>query len=303
MKIGVLLDEPSILPGFDYTFYEVKPSSGRILKPLRKAWNVVNCFADNTTSQTKPDLVATCKGERAVRGTTKRFLWDWICPSRSEYREYCKRIIENVARDDIAGIRLDSVCFPREGYCDCPVCTDELRKSGSDFAEWRAHQIESFIREVRESIPCSLGLTLEPDPCYGKERFGLDMEGISRYVDFFSTPLYMDYSIVYWLDIIANCFRRKSSKPYFIELYAGHPRTPTKYLVSALAVASAYADCLVLSTYETKLAMGLQRELAGDEGVWRFFEERKCQQMLDVLLRWRNQNSALTMKEGANSNR
>lgn len=64
MNIGVLLDEPKIVPGFDYVFYEVKPASGRILQALPKAWNVVNCFADNTISQTKPNLIATFKGDR-----------------------------------------------------------------------------------------------------------------------------------------------------------------------------------------------------------------------------------------------
>ncbi|MGA8904287.1 MAG: putative glycoside hydrolase [Candidatus Bathyarchaeia archaeon] len=287
MKIGVLLDEPEIIPGFDYTFYEVKLSSGRIHQPLPKAWNVVNCFADNTITQTKPELVATSKGERAVRGTPKHFLWDWICPSRAEYRDYCLKVIQDVARHEIDGIRLDSVCFPRENYCDCPNCTDLSRESEMDFIEWRSSQIESFIRTVRESITCSLGLTLEPDPCYGKERFGLDLEKISEYVDFLSTPLYMDYSIVYWLDIIANCFRRRISKPYFIELYAGHPRAPTKNLVSALAVASGFADCVVLSTYEAKIAKDLQREMVRNKEVTRFFEERECAAMLEVLNRWR----------------
>lgn len=288
MKIGVLLDEPKIPAGFDYIFYEAKPSSGRILPPLLQAWNVVNCFADNTISRDKPDLVATGKGERAIRGTARRFLWDWICPSRMEYREYCTQIIQDLAKENVAGIRLDSVCFPREGYCDCRVCTDSQQQSGEGAIEWRANQIESFIREVRKIVPRNLGLTLEPDPCYGKERFGLDIEKLSRYVDFFSTPLYMDYSIVYWLDILANCFSRKVSKPYFIELYAGHPRAPTKHLVSALAVASAYADCVVLSTYETKIAQDLQREMVHDNAVWRFFEERDCSQMLDVLTRWQS---------------
>jgi hypothetical protein len=140
---------------------------------------------------------------------------------------------------------------------------------------------------VRESITGGLGLTLEPDPCYGKERFGLDIERIAEYVDFISTPLYMDYSIVYWLDIIANCFRRKISKPYFIELYAGHPRTPTKHLVSALAVASGYADCIVLSTYEAKIARSLQEELVREEQVAHFFKERECTEMIELLNRWR----------------
>lgn len=287
MKIGVLLDEPRILPGFDYTFYEVKPSSGRILKPLPQAWNVVNCFADNTIAQEKPDLVATCKGERAVRGTPKRFLWDWICPSRKEYRDYCLNVIRDVAGHDVAGIRLDSVCFPREGYCDCPVCMESRVKAGKDIVEWRAQQIESFIRDVRESVGCKLGLTLEPDPCCGKERFGLDLERVSRYVDFISTPLYMDYSIVYWVDILAYCFRRKVSKPYHIELYAGHPRAPTKNLVSALAVASAYADCVILSTYEASIAQSLQKEMVRNNEVWKFFEERGRNEMLEVLKRWK----------------
>ncbi len=287
MKIGVLLDEPTILDGFDYTFYEVKPASGRLLQPLPQSWNVVNCFADNTISQTKPELVATSHGERAVRGTWKRFLWDWICPSRGEYRDYCLKTIQEVARHNVAGIRLDSVCFPREGYCDCSICTDMRMKSGKDFLEWRALQIESFIRDVRNTITCSLGLTLEPDPCYGKERFGLDLTRVSNYVDFISTPLYMDYSIVYWLDIIANCFRRKISKPYFIELYAGHPRTPTKHLVSALAVASGYADCVILSTYEASIARSLQREMAHDKHLSEFLDERGCTDVVEVLERWR----------------
>lgn len=288
LKIGVLLDEPKILPGFDYTFYEVKPSSGRILAPLPNAWNVVNCFADNTISQTRPELIATCKGNRAVRGTPRHFLWDWICPSRKEYRDYCLRTITDIAQHDIAGIRVDSVCFPREGYCDCPICLELSRKSGEPFLEWRAHQIESFVRDVRTAIKCPLGLTVEPDPCHGKDRFGLELEKLSEYVDFISTPLYMDYSIAYWVDILANCFRRKISKPYHIELYAGHPRAPMKHIVSALAVASKYADCLILSAYESKLARSLQREIASDSQVKKFLEEQECGELLRLLENWKN---------------
>ena len=286
LKVGVLLDEAEILPGFDYVFYEVKPSSGRIMRPLPKAWNVVNCFADNTMAEKQPDLVAVCNGDRAKRGTSKRFLWDWICPTRTAYRNYCMSLIREIASQEIAGIRLDSVCFPREGFCDCETCTDSLHKSWMGPVEWRANQIGSFVREVRENIGCGLGLTLEPDPCYGKERFGLDLLELSKYVDFVVTPLYMDYSIVYWLDILANCFRRKLSKPYFIELYGGYPRAPTKYLASALAVASTYADTVILSTYQASLARSLQREMVTDPSISKFFEERGCESMLEVLKGW-----------------
>jgi len=286
MKIGVLLDEPVIVDGFDYIFYEVKPSSGRVQKPLSNAWNVVNCFADNTLSQTKPELIATCKGEKAMRGTPRRFLWDWICPSRAEYRDYCLKIVREVAEHDVAGIRLDSVCFPREGYCDCATCKENHRASGKDLIEWRTDQITSFIREARSTVSCGLGLTLEPDPCYGKERFGLDLDRIIEYVDFISTPLYMDYSIAYWLDILANCFRRRFSKPYHIELYAGHPRAPIRHLVSALSVAASYADCIVLSTYQASLAEALRTELASDKEAWNFLEERNNAELLRLLQSW-----------------
>ena len=287
MQIGVLLDEPEVLAGFDYVFYEVKPASGRTLKPLPGAWNVVNCFADNTMAEKKPNLVATCKGEKAKRGTPRRFLWDWICPTRSTYRTYCINFIRQVASQKIAGLRLDSVCFPREGYCDCDNCTDSLSKSGMDTVQWRTEQIESFVREVRESVDCALGLTIEPDPCYGMERFGLNLHELSNYVDFIVTPLYMDYSIVYWLDILANCFRRKIQKPYFIELYAGHPRAPTKYLASALAVASTYADTVVLSTYQSSIAKSLLREIATDSSIRKFFEDRDCEKMLRIIEGWK----------------
>ena len=286
MKIGVLLDEPDMLPGFDYVFYEAKRSSGRITKPLLNAWNVVNCFADNTMAEKEPGLVATCKGEKAKRGTPRRFLWDWICPSRQEYRNYCMNVIREIASQEIAGIRLDSVCFPREGYCDCQTCTRSLQESRLDQVQWRAGQIESFVREVRENIKCGLGLTLEPDPCFGLERFGLNLHELSDYVDFVVTPLYMDYSIVYWLDILANCFRRKLSKPYFIELYAGHPRAPTKYLASALSVASTYADTVILSTYQASIARSLQHEMTTDPSIRKFFEERNLEGLLQLLDDW-----------------
>ena len=114
----------------------------------------------------------------------------------------------------------------------------------------------------------------------------MDINELSKYVDFVVTPLYMDYSIVYWLDILANCFRRKLSKPYFIELYAGHPRAPTKYLASALAVASTYADTVIFSTYQASIARSLQREMVTDPSIRKFFEERDSKNVLEVLKGW-----------------
>jgi len=257
-----------------------------VLKPLKGSWNVINCFADNTTSQKNPDLVATRRGEKAVRGTASRFLWDWICPSQPEYRQYCKNIIRKVADNDIAGIRLDSVCFTREGFCDCRVCTQAHENSGLSWADWRASQIESFVKEVREIVPENLGLTIEPDPCCGRERFGLDLEALSRYVDFFSIPLYMHYSIVYWVDILAYCFRRRIKNPLFIEIYAGHPEQPTRSIFAALVAASPYADCLVLSTFDEATTKKIQREMTTDRRIWKYADDRNAHGLLEILEKW-----------------
>jgi len=123
-------------------------------------------------------------------------------------------------------------------------------------------------------------------PMLRKRTFRLDLPELSKYVDFVATPLYMDYGIVYWLDILANCFRRKLTKPYFIELYAGHPRQPSKHLASAFAVASKYADTVVFSTYQANLARRLQHEMATDPSIRQFFEERGCNEILELLDGW-----------------
>lgn len=86
--------------------------------------------------------------------------------------------------------------------------------------------------------------------------------------------------------ILANCFRRKITKPHFIELYAGHPRAPTKYIVSALAVASGYAETTSLSTYQTSITQEMQREIVENASYWKFFEERGCEDMLEILKAW-----------------
>ena len=88
------------------------------------------------------------------------------------------------------------------------------------------------------------------------------------------------------MDILANCFRRKISKPYHIELYASYPRAPLKNLVSALAVASGYADTIILSTYQASATQELQREIVENASYWKFFEERSCEGMLEVLKAW-----------------
>jgi hypothetical protein len=61
-------------------------------------------------------------------------------------------------------------------------------------------------------------------------------------------------------------------------------------LVSALSVASSYADCVVLSTYESRIAEELRTEMVSDSKVWKFFEDRGCKEMLEILDRWQKEN-------------
>jgi len=53
-------------------------------------------------------------------------------------------------------------------------------------------------------------------------------------------------------------------------------------------VASKYADTVVFSTYQASLARSLQREMVTDRSIRKFFEERDCEEILEVLKSWEN---------------
>jgi len=49
-------------------------------------------------------------------------LWDWLCPNNDEVMKNVLKLVEDVSRKDILGIRLDCVQYAMEDFCRCPRC-------------------------------------------------------------------------------------------------------------------------------------------------------------------------------------
>lgn len=131
-----------------HVFYEIKSVLGRVEPPLPGAHNMISCFGDNRAVEADPGLAAAGPdGLRAVRGTPY-FDWDWVCPSEPAYRRWLLELVERAAAADIAGLRLDTVSFPREGFCRCPRCRAAQAASGLGEEDWRAAVIAGFVREA-----------------------------------------------------------------------------------------------------------------------------------------------------------
>jgi hypothetical protein len=221
-KIGLIVDEPEPIEGFDICFYYVKRVSGRILKPATRIYNAISCFGDNKTARERPDWIAVSEQGSASR--RYGFHWDWLCPTNEEYTSFLFELIKETSRERVKGIHLDCIEFPGEEYCQCERCGRKWKKSGLEWKKWRQKIITQFVRRASKLVNRSFSVTLYPDPFF-PERFGLDPDSLARYVDFFFIPIYdKNYSTTYWIEILANAFRRKLKKPFYIGLYAKEPK-------------------------------------------------------------------------------
>ncbi|ADU52120.1 hypothetical protein Tmar_2039 [Thermaerobacter marianensis DSM 12885] len=264
-----------VLPFPVHVFYEIKSVLGRVDPPVPGAHNMISCFGDNQAVEREPGLAAVGPGGmRAVRGTPY-FDWDWVCPSDAAYRQRLLDLVEQAAAAPVAGLRLDTVSFPREGFCQCPRCRAAQAASGLDPATWRAAAIAGFVREAvarmgrqpgagTEPAPRPpLSLTLYPDP-YGDHqfrRFGLDLAQLAPLVDFFVVPIYdLHYSTTYWVETLAWGFRDLlGAVPFVVELYALN--VDRKALLKAARVADAYADGILLAYERAPEAVRILEEL------------------------------------------
>lgn len=283
MKIGVLVDRPVPVKGFDLTFYHVKHVNGKINEAAPHVHNIVSCFGDNKTARERPDWVAVSKHGKAIRANKKhRFCWDWICPTIEEYNAFLFELVNEISTHDIAGVHLDCVHFPREEYCTCHRCVESCKRSGLDWVEWRSKLVNEFVKEVSK-LARSLSITLIPDPCFAKERFGLNFNSLARYVDFFVVPLYdTAYSTTYWAETLAYCFHRQLKKPLYIELYAGHPGLMMKNLLEAMIAVSGYADGVILATYNIELAKKIQGKLVKNRSSIISSKKAECEPTINL---------------------
>ena len=295
-EMGLLDRRPRL-----HVFYEIKSVLGRTDPPVPGVHNMISCFGDNRAVQRDPGLAAVGPGGmRAVRGTPY-FDWDWVCPSDEGYRRSLLELVARAAAQAVAGIRLDTVGFPRQGFCRCPRCQAAQRASGLDEETWRAATMTAFIREAvaRARTPGSAGVggatprgavggnatstasgapaappqtpprrrpvsvTLYPDP-FGDHlfrRFGLDVAQLGALVDFFVVPI---YDLHY-------------STTYWVEALAWGFRdllgdvpfvvelyalnVERKALLKAARVADAYADGILLAYERAPEALRILDEL------------------------------------------
>lgn len=125
-------------------------------------WNIENAPADFIAEMRKQERL-----QRSQTGSTTL----WLCPSHPENRQLALDALREItANYPIQGIHLDYIRFPNAQFCYCPKCRaafssvikrkvgrwpQDVVAGGRDydaFVRWRADQITSFVRQVREVV-------------------------------------------------------------------------------------------------------------------------------------------------------
>ena len=186
---------------------------------------------------------------------------------------------------------MDCIGFPRSEYCICRRCTEGHRESNVGWVEWRAKVVSEFIGEASKLVKekgKSFSVTLLPDPCFGKERFGEDFRSLAKYVDFFLVPLYdIGYSTTYWCETLAYDFFKQLEKPLYIELYAANPGLRLKNLLAAIVAVANYADGVILATHDSCLAQEIQNRIMKNNEASHFLERHQCEPITNIIRKWK----------------
>jgi len=239
MKIGLVTYTPEKVEGFDPHVYFSKWVDGQVFPAAKDMQNDVTVFCDAKAIREDPSIVALSKGGPALRRNRKSNLaFDFVCPTHPQYRAKVFNYLDNVSKQDIAGITLNLYHFPDEDYCICPRCTELRKKSDLNWTEWRTQTITAFLKEAKTHTKGTFAVEMFPDPVLAKERFGIDFEALAEMVDYFHVPLSSrDYLTNYWVDTIVRDFVATLKKPVVVELSA---EMPTDEKLDALLKTVAY---------------------------------------------------------------
>ena len=239
MKIGLVTYTPEKVEGFDPHVYFAKWVDGQVFPAAKNMQNDVTVFCDAKAIREDPSIVALSKGGPALRRNRKSNLaFDFVCPTHPQYRAKVFDYLDNVSKQDIAGVTLNLYHFPDEDYCICPRCTELRKRSGLNWTEWRAQTITAFLKETKTHTKGTFAVEMFPDPVLAKERFGIDFSTIAELVDYFHVPLSSrDYLTNYWVDTIVRDFVATLKKPIVVELSA---EMPTDEKLDALLKTVAY---------------------------------------------------------------
>jgi len=241
MKVGLVTYKPEKVEGYNLHVYYSKWADGQAFQAAEGMQNDVTVFCDAKAIRDDPTIVALSKSGAALRKNRHFNLpFDYVCPTHPDYRAKVLNYIEGLSKEKIIGVTLNLYHFPDQEFCVCPRCTELHKKSGLNWAQWRAQTVTSFLQEAKSKVKGTFAVEIYPDPVLAKERFGIDLEAIGGLVDYFHVPLSSrDYLTNYWVDLLARDFAATLKKPVVLELSA---EMPTDEKIDALLKTVAYVS-------------------------------------------------------------
>lgn len=241
VEIGLVTYAPEKVEGFDLHVYYSKWTDGSIFPAAKQMQNDITCFCDAKSIREDPNLVAVSKNGPALRKNRKLNIpFDFVCPTNPAYQNVVLDYIEVLGKQEIEGVTLNLYHFPEEEFCVCPRCVELWRQSGLNWTEWRAQAITGFLRRAKNLSKGTFAVEMYPDPVLARERFGIDFERITEFVDYFHVPLSArDYTTMYWVDLLARDFKKILKKPIVLELSA---EMPTDDKLNELLKTTAYVS-------------------------------------------------------------
>jgi hypothetical protein len=290
MKIGLVTYTPEKVEGFDPHVYFSKWVDGQVFPAAKDMQNDVTVFCDAKAIREDPSIVALSKGGPALRRNRKSNLaFDFVCPTHPNYRTKVFDYLDNVSKQDIAGVTLNLYHFPDEDYCICPRCTELRKKSGLNWTEWRAQTITTFLKEAKTHTKGTFAVEMFPDPVLAKERFGIDFNAIAELVNYFHVPLSSrDYLTNYWVDTIVRDFVATLKKPVVVELSA---EMPTDEKLDALLRTVAYIsrhklEAVLLLVHDSENARKIVKFAVQNSDFCKWLEKYEFKEMQRIVDAW-----------------
>jgi hypothetical protein len=290
MKIGLVTYKPEHVEGYDLHVYYSKWADGQAFPAAVGMQNDVTVFCDAKAIRENPDIVAVSKYGPALRRNRRSNLpFDFVCPTHRGYREKVFEYIDSLAKQDILGVTLNLYHFPDQEYCTCPRCTEQHKKSGLGWTEWRAKTVTDFLKEAKTHSKGTFAVEMFPDPVLAKERFGIDLSAIAELVDYFHVPLSSrDYLTNYWVDTITRDFAATLKKPVVVELSA---EMPSDEKLDALLKTVAYISrhnlmATLLLVHDSENARQIVKYAVGNDDLRQWFEKYEFTEMTRIVDGW-----------------
>jgi hypothetical protein len=290
MKVGLVTYTPEKVEGFDLHVYYSKWADGQAFPAAKGMQNDVTVFCDAKAIREAPSIVAVSNAGPALRINRKANLaFDFVCPTNPQYRAKVLDYIESLSRENIMGVTLNLYHFPDQEFCVCPRCVELWKQSGLNWTQWRAQTITKFVQEAKALVKGTFAVEIYPDPVLAKERFGLDLDAIAEFVDYFHVPLSSrDYLTMYWVDMLTRDFVALLKKPVVLELSA---EMPTDEKLNALLKTVAYVsrhklDAVLLLVHDSENAKQVCRFAVQNNDFREWLEKYNFEEMSKIVDDW-----------------